>query len=717
MGVACLIIWDNCLCSFSFQQQVGLRSRRSDMAYNKFDCDKLDEEEDIGTDLQDFKEKCRYVKDFVDSIKTVQCHKLPKEMNSWIHEMKQSIESFVHEQDKGCTPKVSNVDNNKQHKTSKSPVLQEQEGSGEKVSNVNNRQRRFSTSVGKSLQKGEGSKARASSKVRESRRDGENGVYASEDKVRSYGKGKTKEKARSDRRRDRKYVASSSDQTSSCSSDVSDDSTGESSDNKRAHRSRRSKSSRRHRGRGVNYEGYESDSSQSTSRHRGLDYRQAPKMEKFKEESGGDIKQFFRKFEDYCRKNIRGGRNFWINALDEHLEGSIKETFSQLIDQDDEYEDAKEKLIKWYRDSAEVRKKSHKKKFGKARPKAGESLYLFSIKLASLYKKAYPRHDINRSKKLIQQFKKIIPRKTRELLENQSMTRKMQGRKADWNFIQKCIKLKDNDIDSIDTDSNEESSPEKVREVEINLGDRSRQQSVNNENRKWSDKNTNIPKIGSFGNQRGVTEDGCFTCGMKGHYARECRRWNLGECFVCGREDHFARDCPDKRNVHSNNREEALARGDSNGVRGFGRGNQNYRGRMQGHNSFSMNPTKSYDNERSHEMFTSYRGRGGWRGRGSFRGGYASNNRVSQGQYNQDPHQDNEKRNETYRMNQYATYPNNPETNRMTEQSWAYASEYHPGNYQEVSSSATWANNSNEPTRSSKQAPASSIRNSGQSLN
>ena len=148
-------------------------------------------------------------------------------------------------------------------------------------------------------------------------------------------------------------------------------------------------------------ERYSSDSSQSTSIRRGLDYRQAPKMEKFKEESSGNIKSFFKKFEEYCRKNIREGRRFWINALEEHLEGKVADTFAQLRDEEDEYEEAKEKLIRWYKDSAESRRRSHNKKFRNAQPHEDESLYLFSIRLACMYKRAYPRHDVNKSKKLV----------------------------------------------------------------------------------------------------------------------------------------------------------------------------------------------------------------------------------------------------------------------------------------------------------------------------
>ena len=91
------------------------------------------------------------------------------------------------------------------------------------------------------------------------------------------------------------------------------------------------------------------------------DHRQAPTLKKFNLESGADIKQFFRTFERYCKDNIRGGEEFWINILKEHMEGSMEELFDQLVDQDYDYREAKHKLIRWCRDSEDMRKRKQKK--------------------------------------------------------------------------------------------------------------------------------------------------------------------------------------------------------------------------------------------------------------------------------------------------------------------------------------------------------------------
>ena len=409
-------------------------------------------------------------------------------------------------------------------------------------------------------------------------------------------------------------------------------------------------------------EKYSSDSSQSTSRRRGLDYRQAPKMEKFKEESSGNIKSFFKKFEEYCRKNIRGGRRFWINALEEHLEGKVADTFAQLRDEEDEYEEAKEKLIRWYKDSAESRRRSHNKKFRNAQPHEDESLYLFSIRLACMYKRAYPRHDVNKSKKLVKQFKKKIPRKVREVLENQIMTRKMEGKKIDWGFVQKCVKFRDNDVDDRDSDSMEERKKSKVREVEINLGQERRTQERDVSKGRTRERSSSMQTEDRKLSRMGMNGEGCFKCGAIGHFARECEKWNEGLCFTCGQSNHFARDCPDK----SERRREYVyqtARGGNLNMRGHGNVEQNYRG---GYNlnrgGYNLN-RDGYTTNRNY----SYRGRG----RGNFRGGYQNQGYGwSAG--------DEDQRNGHYGMNQFGTYPNNLQQSDASRQGWANAPVYQP---------------------------------------
>ena len=323
------------------------------------------------------------------------------------------------------------------------------------------------------------------------------------------------------------------------------------------------------------------------------DYRLAPKLEKFKE--GGNIKQFFKMFEEYCRNNVRGSRKFWLGALEDQLEGKVLETFHDLRDEDDEFEDTKEKLIQWYEDTEEVRRKSHKKKFKNAQRRDGDSLYIFSIRLESLFKKAYPTHDVQKSSKLFDRFKKCISRKAREALESQILNAKMKGEDIRWKFVQKWAQLRDNLAGvSSESESEDANSPKRGRtpkEISINLsqGDGYRQD-------KWQPSRGRSPSVGQRSNGAGMH---CYACGKLGHFARECEWGQEKRCYNCADSRHLAKECTKPRV----SRDSSQQRRD--------RSNSSQRGPVAGRGNYSS------------------RGRGDMRGRGGARGAQQQWNRGS----------------------------------------------------------------------------------------
>ena len=196
------------------------------------------------------------------------------------------------------------------------------------------------------------------------------------------------------------------------------------------------------------------------------DNRNIPNLEKFREDSGQDLNKYLKKFEKYCEENYRRcHKDLWLNVLEDHLDGSIRETFILLRDPNDTYKEATGKLIDCFKGSSSIRKKEYRRKFERALPKRDESLFMFSIRLANLFKLAFPKHDLEKSSKLVDQFKASIPRQARDLIATQSMAYELKGKKARWSFIQKCVKLKDIQQETERTVNYQEDTP-----IMINLG-------------------------------------------------------------------------------------------------------------------------------------------------------------------------------------------------------------------------------------------------------
>ena len=198
-----------------------------------------------------------------------------------------------------------------------------------------------------------------------------------------------------------------------------------------------------------------------------IDNRSIPKQEPYREDSGQDFQHYLTRFEEYCKDNFRGRKYLWIPELERHLTGRILEGFHSLRDYDDSYEEMKDKLIRWYKDSKHTRRSKAHKKFENARMKPRESLYLFATRLESLFKSAFPTHRIQKSKTLSNQFIDNIPKSIKQDINSQILTYKIKNKKVTWAFMLKCARLKDVDWEHQKRQDSEEEKPE---EVLVHLG-------------------------------------------------------------------------------------------------------------------------------------------------------------------------------------------------------------------------------------------------------
>ena len=87
----------------------------------------------------------------------------------------------------------------------------------------------------------------------------------------------------------------------------------------------------------------------------------------------------------------------------------------------------KDKLIAWYKDEEESRINKCKKKFKNEKLKKGKSLYLFTTRLVTIYKTAYPNQDPEMSNILSDQFKTCVSRKAKGAIKDHAISASSKG--------------------------------------------------------------------------------------------------------------------------------------------------------------------------------------------------------------------------------------------------------------------------------------------------
>lgn len=212
-----------------------------------------------------------------------------------------------------------------------------------------------------------------------------------------------------------------------------------------------------------------------------LDGRKVPAQEKFDERTGQDLKRYLKKFESYCESNFRGDRDLWIGQLELHLTGKVLEALKAVRDVNDSYEIVRDKLLEWYGNMKDLRKKKNRSNYEKAQFVKGESLYLYSTRLERLYKVAHPSHNIKTSKSIQEKFQSSIPRSARTLLSSQIMSHKVNNRKITWKLIQQCARYYDLEKEKSHLDQRGANS-ESEEEIVINVGCEKKYKDVSTQN-------------------------------------------------------------------------------------------------------------------------------------------------------------------------------------------------------------------------------------------
>ena len=177
-----------------------------------------------------------------------------------------------------------------------------------------------------------------------------------------------------------------------------------------------------------------------------MDNRKVPECEKFDEEAGHDLEEFLDEFEDYCRENVKGDSKHWIKELENQLSGETLDAFKSLKEYKYPYYKLRRKLLLWYDEMEEERKKQYKANFQSIKQSKNESLYMYSTRIERVFKLAYPRKDVERSNTLREKYMDTVNYAFYKVLKSIISYDDYNQKQTKWSAIQRTARKHDREL-------------------------------------------------------------------------------------------------------------------------------------------------------------------------------------------------------------------------------------------------------------------------------
>lgn len=279
-----------------------------------------------------------------------------------------------------------------------------------------------------------------------------------------------------------------------------------------------------------------------------LDSRTVPPPDVYDVTLGRSFADFFEDFEQYCASKFVGGSHRWLSELGRYLSGDLHGVYCAVRGPDDTYEEVKAKLLRWFTESHLNRQTAVISRFREAHREPHESLYVYGVRLEKLFRLAYPRKSVERSRTLQRRYIETVPPDFGQQLHYSYGVVKLVGQTFGWSQVLQLALVRDNQ------------HPDSARKVQpcytvaaATLRSPVKDVSVQTEGssdivRGARSGTSSRPSGGHFAKR---DEDTCSYCKRIGHHYDNCRR-RLKQCLRCGSLEHFRSACTQRKTSKTN---------------------------------------------------------------------------------------------------------------------------------------------------------------------
>ena len=140
-------------------------------------------------------------------------------------------------------------------------------------------------------------------------------------------------------------------------------------------------------------------------------------------------------------KNYKGQKHYWIGELEDRLTGQALVGLKTIGQIDDTYDAIKDKLLQWYEEEKEVRMTKARERFHGVTMGTDETILLYSNRLLSLFKMAYPNKTADTNTTLLTKFQQTVPKPFRDIINNQIVDIRVKNETVRFSHLQKCARI------------------------------------------------------------------------------------------------------------------------------------------------------------------------------------------------------------------------------------------------------------------------------------